>query len=1108
MEFVLVTTNISTPESSRSGSVMKFGDYREDDQKLDEAVSLPLEKEFLGIASDSDDEDQALLDGFNALSARHRLLSHEFCTKVILDQDQQRALQLVIGLHVSEENPWKQIRKETLLCYLPDDENAKPEQVELRLKLLELADDAFLLAGFAAAITDIDNTDTFLFYADPESAKESVSLIQRLEAFERQRINKTIFKYPRPWKNLGSDAEVDLQVETKSRDKLEVEVQRLCANNKTPYKLSFRFADDVRDGYVELVPKHKNFDVITRSRVSIGIQSAAQLVESEQQTDPTFPANAWSQYSYELPIDPNQPEESVEGNDETEVEASSVDQDEEEKSKDFIGPSDAMKELIRVLEFNAIDMYRDDYEQIASKSITQYIEPVITEVFCFIDPKRCTDRVVSAFAWHPNLSGIFVASYTYKALNTFAKDEKISDDEMNKRSVMLSNPVLMWSFDDTLYPKLILESSREVTFLSFCPYDANILIGGLINGQLIIWDLNNCLNRVENPTELTEKQERNRKKMHSFMKWSKFAENLQQNIVRASAISHVQLSHKKPITSIKWLNRKHCVASSGLIGETIKPNEFYRQFVSASLDGTVLFWDLDFMNTDIAPSELKRTDTKKQLPQRVIAAEYVSPYEKLNGVFQPIYAAACEQPISSLIFDEGLFRYEPKSAVENVQIEQRTEFDVIHEQQEKASNRLVISSLLGSIATFIWEGFLYKEGKPEKAKQIESYATIHNGPVLSIERNPFMSSINLSVGKDLFAVWSELNQSAPVLWRRRETNITCAQWSPTRISLFFVARYGGIIELWDLLTRTDEACITHDAGTNIITVISQHRLSLPTDVLMIADEKANLRAFTLPTISQPIEDDHDKFKEFINMELRRKEEFNKWQESLTEKNGDFLEETKQLLREESRRTLQSPMPPQSEKESKVKDEKRHSSVGVRSKSVTQNAKSKHVFDYSERLHKKWEEMMVKKMMKTMLRLKRFDPEQIAMKIKPERDRQAYNVEKKRAIDENFKKIHQEICEIRARLIPPKDVDQEAERLNFITSNVENILMSIGDRFQYTELQKKLEISKTNMIEIKWNELIDQAQITRSKRSKSIFEERRRAYLEKAASIEAQIEENK
>lgn len=276
---------------------------REDEQKEPDPIKLPLEEEFLQFGSDSDDEDKALLEGFNALSARNRLVSYDHCHKIILDQDLQKELQLEVGIHVSEENPWKQIRKQVLLDYLPVETCASPDVAELRLKLNELCDDSLVLVGYAAAITDVDDTNTYLFYADPETAKESVSLIRRLEAFNRQQVNKTIFKYPRPWKSLGSEIEVDLQLEIKRTDKIEVEIQRLYDSNKAPEPLSFRFAEDVRDGYVELVPKTKNMDVVMRKRVSVAIQSAAQRVESEQQTIPTFPANAWSQYWYELPVD-------------------------------------------------------------------------------------------------------------------------------------------------------------------------------------------------------------------------------------------------------------------------------------------------------------------------------------------------------------------------------------------------------------------------------------------------------------------------------------------------------------------------------------------------------------------------------------------------------------------------------------------------------------------------------------------------------------------------------------------------------------------------------------------------------------------------------------
>lgn len=235
-------------------------------------------------------------------------------------------------------------------------------------------------------------------------------------------------------------------------------------------------------------------------------------------------------------------------------------------------------------------------------------------------------------------------------------DEKNTIEEMNRKSVMKSNPVLLWSFNDTLYPKLVLDTPREVTHLSFCPYDSNVLIGGLITGQLIIWDLKNYLHRVEHSTELSRKQTKNREKLYSLMAWSNFVENQQPNVIFPAAISNYELSQKKRITSIKWMNRKQSVATSGLIQDSIKPNEFFRHFVTASLDGTVAFWDLDFAHVDISPAELKRADTKRKLSLRVVPEQPVSPYEKLNGIFCPVYVTTCEQPISSLIFDEGLFR--------------------------------------------------------------------------------------------------------------------------------------------------------------------------------------------------------------------------------------------------------------------------------------------------------------------------------------------------------------------------------------------------------------------------------------------------------------------
>lgn len=71
--------------------------------------------------------------------------------------------------------------------------------------------------------------------------------------------------------------------------------------------------------------------------------------------------------------------------------------------------------------------------------------------------------------------------------------------------------------------------------------------------------------------------------------------------------------------------------------------------------------------------------------------------------------------------------------------------------------------------------------------------------------------------------------------------------------------------------------------------------------------------------------DEQKFKDFIESELNRKEKFSEWQQLYIEKNED-LEEAKQLIREESRRTLETSLPQPVEKDFQPKYDKRKSTI--------------------------------------------------------------------------------------------------------------------------------------------------------------------------------------
>ncbi len=106
----------------------------------------------------------------------------------------------------------------------------------------------------------------------------------------------------------------------------------------------------------------------------------------------------------------------------------------------------------------------------------------------------------------------------------------------------------------------------------FNPENPNLIAGGCINGQIIIWDIaeHEKLLRVEKKTT----QNKNRKPSDvPIIKWF--------------CVSPIEFSHKGPVTDIIWLEScmEHVAACE------LDQNEICKQLVSSSLDGTVLYWD-------------------------------------------------------------------------------------------------------------------------------------------------------------------------------------------------------------------------------------------------------------------------------------------------------------------------------------------------------------------------------------------------------------------------------------------------------------------------------------------------------------------------------------
>lgn len=115
-----------------------------------------------------------------------------------------------------------------------------------------------------------------------------------------------------------------------------------------------------------------------------------------------------------------------------------------------------------------------------------------------------------------------------------------------------------------------------------------------------------------------------------------------------------------------------------------------------------------------------------------------------------------------------------------------------------------------------------------------------------------------------------------------------------------------------------------------------------------------------------------------------------------------------------------------------------------------------VYDLPERLHQKWDAMNIKRLMSVLLAMKRFDPELLQMRTKPERDRLVYQEEKRAAILQNIRNANSEVAELRARLMPQWDADDNEQRMDTIRQTVSSLINSGEIGFNYSATEKQAE----------------------------------------------------
>ncbi|CAG9559545.1 unnamed protein product [Danaus chrysippus] len=937
--------------------------------------------------------------------------------KVIIGEETQIQIDMVIGTHINAQYPWKLVSKDKILETI-DVGGELSEFFPIKDALLKYPEPDVLMGYIVDESTDVDE---FYVCCTTEARDHCKQQSDRFIKRQEKKLEKAVQKKPRPWKSLGSETEIIELLPINTRPLLEIEIKAKFPKEYQPQKFTVRDTSQVRDGFIELTPYRQKFNNVFRRRVDCAIQAAPPKVHNVAQTVLKYPQNMWTQSIADAMGAMEDTEAggdtAVEKTEEIKEEVKSSDDEEEETVKEPVDEvgllafknalqrmrrasyvkkintfmDNKQSEMDSVIELNTVmDMYCNDYPNLlAKKTVDIYDTMTFEEYVCFTDV-RAKDKYISSAVFHPMWSGIVAICYS-DGSPTVMKTLSSRPDPI-QRAVYGLNPVLIWSHIDSLLPKLYLESPREVKVLSFCPFDENILIGGCVNGQIVIWDIQHKLENVEKIEVLSEKREKYRIAMNAHMGWMKNVHD--DTIVQSTVLSNLMTSHYGPVTSINWLSPNFSVTPTGKT-HLLTDNKKSLIFFTGSEDGLILIWNLSVENVTLF--EGKKVKKSKRVLKRPsgLMVDF-SPFKILDRNLQPCYKivlGVAGQPQSLPLQSFGMncpvikYTYVPKNTGTG-----RKYFtsEIIPQGEFEINTILYCGSQHGELARVTWEGHEFNTGEIVNSEYCDIVFSchIHDGIISRCQKNPFINNITLTVGGKIFAIWSDKLNDRPLIWKKRPSRLTDCAWSLYKPSLLFITTSEGDLETWDLLLRSDLPIAVQTLSGNMLTSVSLHTLPIAKNIIGVSDINGSFRMFLYPPIFMIENPTYiGRMESMIIRELKVLKTFISWQEEWMRNNPEILLEIRRkegelmAIKEEEKRKLREEEEKQLEEEAEARRQQKLKVLGP---------------------EERWQKIIQKLIEKTIAVKKRINRAELIEHEKPLRELEAQRLEKERRMLEIMK----------------------------------------------------------------------------------------------------------
>ncbi|XP_040263855.1 dynein intermediate chain 3, axonemal [Bufo bufo] len=811
----------------------------------------------------------------------------EYIVPLVLTSKTQEIFSCRIDEDVTCENPFKLLKKEDVLSDLKN-RAAVSDFSPFKSIITEYPGEELLL------VFDGDFIYGQNFYlVVTEEAKES--MLQPPEPItdeEEKDEDFDDFAYvppvPRPWISLGSELEVEEEMVKESQTKIKFMISRVHREFGSRVTFSDYNASDVRDGYMECASyQDKRFNIKPKER-DTGTQVVPLSQEQSTQTKWTYPRNACTQYA---------PREFTEEQKQEYLSSKSL--------KDFINSVSLRLEM--ALQQNEIlNAFVDDWKSLCEQESTfgGKSDSHLKEYQSFTDHQFGKEKTISCISWHPALHGLVAVSLA----------ERLSlEDRVNISSKLILKPslILIWSLNDPIHPQLMLECPDDLYCFQFSPSDPNIIAGGCINGQVVLWDISayyELLTAKNGVTKNTSKTTLEPKRSN------------EPPLVRYCAVSSIEHGHREVITDIHWLPDFFEITRAGNPYEN--KSGYCVQLVTCSPDCSVMFWDIrsNKLNTQ-APASKKQEENPREAPFGV-----PDTFKHLDLVWRPFLKTSIAKtdtggefsPIKiSLREEHHSCRMADKL---QTQVKEEKSGGGIHYSSLRATSAKN-TKMLEDINTSYFAGtedgeLLYTDWKMEKdgdtgrlisAKPTQRHV-VHDGLVHTVQRSPFLKDFVLTVGGWNFAIWKEGVTSGPILQSCcTQQRYTAAHWSLSRPGVFFIGKEDGNVDIWDLLEKTHEPSQTQNISAAAVTYIKPWIVSAKQHLLAVADDSGTLHVLEIPwTLHHPSANEITGVLHYLDREVSHLEYY--------EQRKTFRAAEKRALELKDHRTKTEATPPVKSKE--------------------------------------------------------------------------------------------------------------------------------------------------------------------------------------------------